>query len=229
MPNGIIYKYTSPSGKCYIGQTINSLDRRARANGVGYKHCPAFYKAIQKYGFQNFTCEILKTVTADSLKSVGEQLNVWEQYYIELYNSLSPNGYNIRAGGDSKAIFSKDSLAHLSGSQHPNWRNDLNEEEIIKLYQSGQSLKAIAEQLKEPKETVKRHLQDKEILKEKNIINLLLKWIDRVILWVDGIPPAKLKDKREQVKILLAVVAESVDVLIKDILIDLKVINYERK
>lgn len=167
MPNGIIYKYTSPSGKCYIGQTINSLDRRARANGVGYKHCPAFYKAIQKYGFQNFTCEILKTVTADSLKSVGEQLNVWEQYYIELYNSLSPNGYNIRAGGDSKAIFSKDSLAHLSGSQHPNWRNDLNEEEIIKLYQSGQSLKAIAEQLKEPKETVKRHLQDKEILKEK--------------------------------------------------------------
>ena len=167
MPNGIIYKYTSPSGKCYIGQTINSLDRRARANGVGYKHCPAFYKAIQKYGFQNFTCEILKTVTADSLKSVGEQLNVWEQYYIELYNSLSPNGYNIRAGGDSKAIFSKDSLAHLSGSQHPNWRNDLNEEEIIKLYQSGQSLKAIAEQLKEPKETVKRHLQDKEILNEK--------------------------------------------------------------
>lgn len=167
MPNGIIYKYTSPSGKCYIGQTINSLDRRARANGVGYKHCPAFYKAIQKYGFQNFTCEILKTVIADSLKSVGEQLNVWEQYYIELYNSLSPNGYNIRAGGDSKAIFSKDSLAHLSGSQHPNWRNDLNEEEIIKLYQSGQSLKAIAEQLKEPKETVKRHLQDKEILKEK--------------------------------------------------------------
>lgn len=167
MPSGIIYKYTSPSGKCYIGQTINSLDKRARANGVGYKNCPAFYKAIQKYGFQNFTCEILKTVTADSLKSVGEQLDVWEQYYIELYNSLSPNGYNIRAGGDSKAIFSKDSLAHLSGSQHPNWRDDLNEEEIIKLYQSGQSLKAIAEQLQEPKETIKRHLQDKELLKEK--------------------------------------------------------------
>lgn len=167
MPSGIIYKYTSPSGKSYIGQTINSLDRRARSNGIGYKHCPIFYKAIQKYGFQNFTCEILKTITADSLKSVGEQLDIWEQYYIELYNSLSPNGYNIRAGGESKAIFSKDSLTHLSGSQHPNWRNDLNEEEIIKLYQSGQSLKAIAEQLQESKGTIKRHLQDKEILKEK--------------------------------------------------------------
>ena len=167
MPSGIIYKYTSPSGKSYIGQTINSLERRARANGVGYKHCPVFYKAIQKYGFQNFTCEILKTITEDSLENVGKQLDIWEQYYIDMYNSLSPNGYNIRAGGESKATFSKDSLTHLSGSQHPNWRNDLDEEEIIKLYQSGQSLKAISEQLQEPKETIKRHLQDKEVLKEK--------------------------------------------------------------
>lgn len=25
---GVIYKYTSPSGKCYIGQTINEKRRR---------------------------------------------------------------------------------------------------------------------------------------------------------------------------------------------------------
>ena len=25
---GIIYKYTSPSGKCYIGQTVNENKRR---------------------------------------------------------------------------------------------------------------------------------------------------------------------------------------------------------
>jgi hypothetical protein len=28
MIRGIIYKYTSPSGKVYIGQTINEKDRR---------------------------------------------------------------------------------------------------------------------------------------------------------------------------------------------------------
>lgn len=28
MIEGIIYKYTSPSGKCYIGQTINEPLRR---------------------------------------------------------------------------------------------------------------------------------------------------------------------------------------------------------
>ena len=167
MPKGIIYKYTSPSGKSYIGQTVNSLERRARSNGIGYKPCPIFYKAIQKYGFQNFSCEVLKNIEKDRLEELGKELDFWEQYYIKLYNSLSPNGYNVRAGGDSKAIFSDDSLTHLSGSQHPSWRQDLDEEEIVKLYQSGKTLQAIAEELKEPKETIKRHLQEKGLLREK--------------------------------------------------------------
>ena len=39
--------------KKYIGQTKQSLARRFR-NGDGYKHCPHFYSAIQKYGWDNF-------------------------------------------------------------------------------------------------------------------------------------------------------------------------------
>ena len=167
MPSGIIYKYTSPSGKSYIGQTVNSLEKRARANGIGYKPCPIFYRAIQKYGFQNFSCEILKTIKNDSLEEIGKELNYWEQYYIKMYNTMSPNGYNVRAGGYSKAIFADDSLAHLSGSSHPSWRQDLDEEKIIKMYQDGKTLQAIAEELDEPKETIKRHLQDKGVLREK--------------------------------------------------------------
>ena len=45
----VVYRYISPSNKSYIGQTCNSLSVRA-ANGEGYKGCPKFYKAIQKYG-----------------------------------------------------------------------------------------------------------------------------------------------------------------------------------
>ena len=42
MFTGIVYKYTSPSGKSYIGQTTQSLSDRARFMGEGYKKCTVF-------------------------------------------------------------------------------------------------------------------------------------------------------------------------------------------
>lgn len=91
---GYIYKYTSPSGKSYIGQTTRSLKERAGHNGKLYKGCNDFYYAIQKYGFENFEVEIL----AEVLK---EQLDKAEIKYIQLFNTLSPNGYNLTAGGQT--------------------------------------------------------------------------------------------------------------------------------
>ena len=47
-----VYKYTAPNGKLYIGQTCNSLRRRAGNHGECYVECPLFYNAIKKYGFE---------------------------------------------------------------------------------------------------------------------------------------------------------------------------------
>lgn len=92
---GFIYMYTSPSGRHYIGQTINSLAERARSpvSGKGYKKCILFWKAIEKYHFSNFQVEILEEAEI-------EKLNDLEKRYIKEYNSLAPNGYNISNGGD---------------------------------------------------------------------------------------------------------------------------------
>lgn len=89
---GWIYKYTSPSGKSYIGQTTYSLYDRARKEGKGYKNCTIFYRAILKYGLENFSVEILDQVPE-------EQLEDKEAEYIELYNTLKPNGYNTYPKG----------------------------------------------------------------------------------------------------------------------------------
>nr|DAP31400.1 MAG TPA: intron associated endonuclease [Caudoviricetes sp.] len=89
---GYIYKYTSPSGKSYIGQTIRSLRERAGHNGKLYKGSYEFYRAIKKYGFDNFEVEILAEVPK-------QQLDKAEIKYIQLFNTLIPNGYNISAGG----------------------------------------------------------------------------------------------------------------------------------
>ena len=89
---GFIYMYTSPSGKKYIGQTIRSLVERSGKRGHGYRGCECFYSAIQKYGFDTFKKEILKEVKVSELDET-------EKEFIQRYNTLTPNGYNISAGG----------------------------------------------------------------------------------------------------------------------------------
>lgn len=93
--NGFIYKYTSPSGKSYIGKAIGTLKKRATnlVSGIGYKKCPLFWRAINKYGFLNFQVEIIEEVP---LSILGEK----EIFYIEKYNTRTPNGYNIAQGGE---------------------------------------------------------------------------------------------------------------------------------
>ena len=93
--NGFIYKYTSPSGKSYIGKAIGTLKKRAinLVSGIGYKKCPLFWRAINKYGFLNFQVEIIEEAP---LSILGEK----EIFYIEKYNTRNPHGYNIAQGGE---------------------------------------------------------------------------------------------------------------------------------
>lgn len=91
----IIYKYENKvNHKIYIGQTRQTLIERARKNGEGYKRCQLFWRAIQKYGWDNFIPSILEKV------STYEEANLREQYWIKYYDSTNPkNGYNLYSGG----------------------------------------------------------------------------------------------------------------------------------
>lgn len=91
---GYIYRYISPNGRSYIGQTTTSLYKRSGKRGKSYRGCKVFYNAIQKYGFENFTVEILGEYPIN-------QLNKKEAEEIYKYNSLIPNGYNIKDGGQN--------------------------------------------------------------------------------------------------------------------------------
>lgn len=89
--HGFIYCYTSPSGKKYIGQTVQSLKERAR-QGKGYRKCGVFYKAILKYGFDAMKVEILEECDEALLDDK-------EREWIDFYDTRVPNGYNIAEGG----------------------------------------------------------------------------------------------------------------------------------
>lgn len=96
--NGIIYYAISPSGKGYVGQTTQLLRQRiATHKNFAEKERDnfVFHKAIRKYGFDNFTWEILE----ENIQTI-EELNEREQYWIKEKRTY-PDGYNMTPGGDN--------------------------------------------------------------------------------------------------------------------------------
>lgn len=142
-----IYKYTNKvNGKVYIGRTCNSLKRRAHADGSGYKNCTYFWRAIQKYGWENFEGEIIEENLTD------EEAFEKEALYMKKFDSLnSSRGYNTLEGGrqyysdnsrkklndraiseETRKKISKNH-ADVSGKNNPMWGRHRTEEEKEKI------------------------------------------------------------------------------------------------
>ena len=104
-----VYIHISPSNKKYIGITSQNVKKRWQ-NGYGYKTNKYFWRAIQKYGWDNFEHEILfENLTVDEAKEKEIEL-------IKLYNTSRPTGYNLTFGGDniSEKIFSEETRKKIS-------------------------------------------------------------------------------------------------------------------
>lgn len=110
--NGIIYMYTSPSGKSYIGQTWNEAARK-RDHRINKSYCGGslLHKAIVKYGYKNIIYCILHSGIENQ-----EELNQLEQEDIRYRNTMAPNGYNLSSGGSNGCSFSEQSKKKISDS-----------------------------------------------------------------------------------------------------------------
>lgn len=97
--SGIIYKYTSPSNKIYIGQSINPSSRRQDFNNLNTSYGGIkIDNARKKYGPKSFKYEILSSISAETESDLAEQLDLLEIYYIDKYDSVN-QGYNSSYGG----------------------------------------------------------------------------------------------------------------------------------
>ena len=99
----LIYKHTNKiNGKSYVGQTSQKVASRWR-NGLGYSGSPVFYAAIKKYGFENFTHEIIEeNITTKAIANQREQY--WIAYYHTWIYDSACNGYNSTPGGTANNI-----------------------------------------------------------------------------------------------------------------------------
>lgn len=108
---GYIYCITNViNGKKYIGKTTFSVTKRFR------EHCKdstndkykdrALYKAMNKYGVENFLVETL-------IECDDEELSSYEILFIEELDTYK-NGYNFTIGGDGKQLFSHKEIIKLN-------------------------------------------------------------------------------------------------------------------
>ena len=154
-----VYKYTlKDTDKVYIGQTSMSIQQRAGSQGHRYKGCNKFYNAIQKYGWDNFECEIL----AENLTL--EEANKLEDEYILKYNSIE-NGFNINRGGRNH-LWTEEQRQQMRernlGEKNPNYGKPRSEETKKKISKANsialRGKKHTKEQLKKMSQSHKKDI-----------------------------------------------------------------------
>jgi len=127
---GEIYCITSPSGKKYVGQCVKYLSNGKKwgylerwkehiRDSRTHNYCRLLNNAIKKYGSENFTLSII-------IECDVNELNNYEEHYIKLYNTLTPNGYNLTSGGkvckqskETIALKSKSMIGKNLGKEFP--------------------------------------------------------------------------------------------------------------
>lgn len=115
--NFILYLHIAPSGKKYFGITGQKADRRWNG-GQGYKNNQHFWKAIQKYGWNN----IRHIILADDLTK--DDACLFEQILIALYDTMNPNkGYNNSTGGEH-GLHSEESKKKMSESHKGKYHSE---------------------------------------------------------------------------------------------------------
>jgi hypothetical protein len=99
------------TGKSYVGQTVSHVLNHGKYRKFGSekrfkshiseaindnkkKQCTYLNNAIRKYGGDNFVFEILHSC-------LREDADAMESFYIEQNDTLAPNGYNIKNGGQN--------------------------------------------------------------------------------------------------------------------------------
>lgn len=89
-----IYKITSPSGKIYIGQSIDIYKNwHGRYKKLRCTSQILIFESLKKHGWDLHSIEVVK-------ECLKEELNHFEEYYIAYYKSFNTeNGMNLTSGG----------------------------------------------------------------------------------------------------------------------------------
>ena len=101
-----IYKFENNiNHMVYIGQAIDLEERykKHKKNMKDLSHQEDFYIGLRKFGWDNFSYEILESFEEYDF----EKINELEDFYVKKFDCLKPNGYNMVPGGTNGAGLAK--------------------------------------------------------------------------------------------------------------------------
>lgn len=108
MKTGVIYLYTFPNGKVYVGQTRRNPKIRHREH-LDPKIGPlnkGFWQAYIEQGEPKY--QILEEHSSENKEELIRILNARETYYIQHYQATNPEyGYNVRLAGTESLRFNQ--------------------------------------------------------------------------------------------------------------------------
>lgn len=107
-----IYKITSPTGKVYVGSSINIEKRIKYYKALACKGQKRLFASLNKYGFNNHNFEILEECNVD-------ELHFKENQYGTLFNVLGANGLNsiLPSINDKFKSISEETRLRMSNSK----------------------------------------------------------------------------------------------------------------
>lgn len=99
--SGVVYMYTAPNGKVYIGLTSCESHRKKQWNNTAVAYAGIRINcARKKYHPSLWAYRVLAVVRSFSFSSLTDALSALEVFYIAFFDSTNPkNGYNMSAGG----------------------------------------------------------------------------------------------------------------------------------
>lgn len=126
-----VYKHTTPSGKVYIGITVQNPTHRW-GRGSGYKQNPHFYYAVQKYGWDNIKHEILFSGLT------REEACQKEKELIQSYKATNREfGYNDKTGGETGVVFNESVREKISKKLSAYYEKHPEEKERLSMERRG--------------------------------------------------------------------------------------------
>ena len=143
---GIYQLKNKVNGKIYIGQSRDIYMRWTKHKNTAFNknskdYDVLLYKAIRKYGWDNFEKSIIETCSI-------EELDEKEKYYIEKYKSYDTTniGYNLRYGGQHGALcngLSEEARKKISQSHMGKTWTEEHKKRHSKLMSGGNAPKAV--------------------------------------------------------------------------------------
>lgn len=143
-----IYRITNTvNNKCYIGKAKNIYRRfsvhktNSRLPNPDKRSSPLLYYALNKYGIDNFTFEIV-----ESLEVNENILKERELYWMDYYNSYEGCcGYNLRRDSSTNMIVHPKTTEKMSNNLKEQWANGVRAEHGKKLSENWKTNKGRAE------------------------------------------------------------------------------------